>query len=57
MHECPDCGFICDCDCDDLWHAWPEDEVRACRCGCWLHDEVGVTDRAYDNGDGDDDED
>lgn len=31
MHECPNCGFICDCDGEDLWY----DEAPAdCACEC-----------------------
>jgi hypothetical protein len=30
MHECEDCGQMCDCDCDDLAGPQPDD----CRCEC-----------------------
>lgn len=23
MHACPECGMVCDCDGEDLWHDWP----------------------------------
>lgn len=36
MHECPSCGFDCDCDGEDTWNEAP---VR-CRCQCEdLYDE------------------
>jgi len=28
MHECPDCGMACDCDCEDLEQDAPDD------CSC-----------------------
>jgi hypothetical protein len=26
MHECPHCGFGCDCDGEDTWYEWPFNE-------------------------------
>lgn len=23
MHECPDCGEVCDCFGEDTWYSWP----------------------------------
>lgn len=34
MHECPDCGMACDCDCDDLWSDVPPKD-----CACLCEDE------------------
>lgn len=31
MHECPECGYACDCDGEDTWH----DDVLDCACECW----------------------
>lgn len=31
MHACPGCGVTCDCDGDDAWDDFTEDE---CVCGC-----------------------
>ena len=28
MHECPECGFACDCDGEDLWQPAP----AICEC-------------------------
>lgn len=34
MHECPECGYACDCDLEDTWHdTAPED----CECECYLN--------------------
>ena len=30
MHECENCGQVCDCDIEDTWHAQPID----CICDC-----------------------
>ena len=30
MHECPSCGFDCDCDGEDTWNEAP----YRCRCEC-----------------------
>jgi len=30
MHDCPECGEACDCDCEDTW--W--DEVEDCDHQC-----------------------
>lgn len=37
MHECPECGQVCDCDGEDTWYGW--DEIEDCNCDCWLEDE------------------
>lgn len=31
MHECPACGFACDCDGEDLWN---DDNAEDCICNC-----------------------
>lgn len=31
MHECPDCGYACDCDGEDTW--W--NDYDECACSCW----------------------
>ncbi len=31
MHECPNCGMICDCDGDDLFSETPPID---CQCDC-----------------------
>ena len=30
MHECPDCGQVCDCDGEDTWYDWDSSEVEDC---------------------------
>lgn len=30
MHECTNCGMLCDCDMEDIWNEQPED----CSCDC-----------------------
>jgi hypothetical protein len=32
MHECPNCGFICDCDGEDTWH--DDISIGDCDCDC-----------------------
>ena len=34
MHECPECGQTCDCDCDDTWCDWDWPEASACIHRC-----------------------
>ena len=43
MHECPNCGQVCDCDGEDTWF----DNVDDCACDCYL-------DEDYDEYEGDD---
>lgn len=38
MHECPECGQACDCDGEDVWHAWPYN--LTCRHGCEEDDDL-----------------
>jgi hypothetical protein len=33
MHECPECGFVCDCDGDDLWSDLSAKECTCCEMG------------------------
>lgn len=30
MHDCPECGALCDCDGEDLLHADPDDCIHEC---------------------------
>lgn len=39
MHECPDCGFACDCDGEDTWF----EEYPDCECDCYNSDEEDST--------------
>jgi hypothetical protein len=38
MHECPECGQVCDCDCEDTWF----DEDLGCSHECDEHDEYDL---------------
>ena len=31
MHECPNCGYACDCDGEDLWN---DAAAGDCECPC-----------------------
>jgi hypothetical protein len=31
MHECPDCGQVCDCDGEDIWN---DAAANECEHGC-----------------------
>lgn len=42
MHECPDCGMVCDCDGEDTWNPPPPD------CRCALVDCETSDDAEYD---------
>jgi len=35
MHECPFCGYVCDCDLDDTWGLPVPDD---CQHVCWEDD-------------------
>lgn len=35
MHECPNCGYACDCDGEDTW--W--DDYPSCACDCDAQDD------------------
>lgn len=40
MHECPACGFSCDCDGDDLWRDFIVPGECACNCDAEWNDDV-----------------
>ena len=42
MHECPECGMVCDCDCEDTW--WNEPLPFECYHECG---EIGDYDDDY----------
>ena len=33
MHECHECGFVCDCDGDDLWSDIAAEACTCCEMG------------------------
>jgi len=33
MHGCPNCGCVCDCDGEDVWHEYGS-AVEDCEHGC-----------------------
>lgn len=37
MHECPICGYMCDCDGEDLFYSLPPED-----CSCSCQDEIEV---------------
>lgn len=50
MHECPNCGFACDCDGDDTWN---DAAAADCVCGCDEEDDDGADDEEQDYEDDD----
>ncbi len=43
VHECPECGYICDCDGEDIENPPPAD------CRCALNNCGGENDPTYDD--------
>jgi len=37
MHECPDCGDVCDCDGEDMWQSWPYN--KDCEHSCEMEED------------------